>query len=98
MKRITYWPQLFLGITFNWGIVMAWASINNNVTTDILILICQPYLTLGYDTIYGAQDMSDDEIIGLKSTAIKFKKNINLFVTVNYLLSFVLIMYLFKSF
>ena len=99
MKRITYWPQLFLGITFNWGIVMAWASINNNVTTDILILYLSAiFWTLGYDTIYGAQDMSDDEIIGLKSTAIKFKKNINLFVTVNYLLSFVLIMYLFKSF
>jgi 4-hydroxybenzoate polyprenyltransferase len=99
MKRITYWPQLFLGITFNWGIVMAWASTNNNVTTDILILYLSAiFWTLGYDTIYGAQDMSDDEIIGLKSTAIKFKKNINLFVTVNYLLSFVLIMYLFKSF
>ena len=99
MKRVTYWPQLFLGITFNWGIVMAWASINNNVTTDILILYLSAiFWTLGYDTIYGAQDMSDDEIIGLKSTAIKFKKNINLFVTVNYFLSFVLIMYLFKSF
>ena len=99
MKRVTYWPQLFLGVTFNWGIVMAWAAINNNITTDILILYLSAiFWTLGYDTIYGAQDMSDDEIIGLKSTAIKFKKNINLFVTINYLLSFILIMYLFKNF
>ena len=75
MKRITYWPQLFLGITFNWGIIMAWTAINNNITQEIIILyISAIFWTLGYDTIYGAQDMSDDEIIGLKSTAIKFKK------------------------
>ena len=99
MKRITYWPQLFLGITFNWGIVMAWASISNNVSSEILILYLSAiFWTLGYDTIYGAQDMSDDEIIGLKSTAIKFKKNINLFVSLNYLLMVALIIYLFKSF
>ena len=81
MKRITYWPQLFLGITFNWGIIMAWTSIIMNFSRDILILyISAIFWTLGYDTIYGAQDMSDDEIIGLKSTSIKFKNNIKLFV------------------
>ena len=80
MKRITYWPQLFLGITFNWGIIMAWTSINNDISFEILFLyISAIFWTLGYDTIYGAQDMSDDEIIGLKSTSIKFKKNIKLF-------------------
>ena len=75
MKRITYWPQLFLGLTFNWGIIMAWTSFANENSFEILILyVSAIFWTLGYDTIYGAQDMSDDEIIGLKSTSIKFKK------------------------
>ena len=75
MKRITYWPQLFLGITFNWGVIMAWAAVNNSISLEIIILyISAIFWTLGYDTIYGAQDISDDEIIGLKSTSIKFKK------------------------
>ena len=99
MKRITYWPQLFLGITFNWGILMAWASINSSINLEIVILyISAIFWTLGYDTIYGAQDMSDDEIIGLKSTSIKFKKNIGLFVSFSYLVSSFLILYLFQNF
>tara|TARA_B100001248_G_scaffold204972_1_gene159106 strand:+ start:47 stop:907 length:861 start_codon:yes stop_codon:yes gene_type:complete len=98
MKRITYWPQLFLGITFNWGIIMAWTSINNSINYEILILyISAIFWTLGYDTIYGAQDISDDEIIGLKSTAIKFKKNIKLFVGLNYLVTFLFMSYLFLN-
>ena len=99
MKRITYWPQLFLGITFNWGIIMAWASINSNITPEIITLyISAIFWTLGYDTIYGAQDMSDDEIIGLKSTAIKFKNYIGLFVSFSYLISIFLMVYIFKDF
>ena len=99
MKRITYWPQLFLGFTFNWGIIMAWAAINNNITTEIVILYMSAiFWTLGYDTIYGAQDMSDDEIIGLKSTSIKFKNDIGLFVAISYLIFSTLIMFLFKDF
>ena len=87
MKRITYWPQLFLGITFNWGIIMAWSSITNEITMEIVLLYLSAiFWTLGYDTIYGAQDMSDDEIIGLKSTSIKFKKNIKLFLSIVYFL------------
>ena len=98
MKRVTYWPQLFLGVTFNWGIIMAWASISNTISSEIVILYLSAiFWTLGYDTIYGAQDMSDDEIIGIKSTAIKFKKNITLFVFINYLISFLLMFYLFKG-
>ena len=98
MKRITYWPQLFLGLTFNWGIIMAWAAIQNNISFEIIILyISAIFWTLGYDTIYGAQDMSDDEIIGLKSTAIKFKKNIKLFVFSSYLISMILLIFLFKD-
>ena len=98
MKRITYWPQLFLGLTFNWGIVMGWTAINNFISYEIIILyISAIFWTLGYDTIYGVQDMADDEIIGIKSTAIKFKKNIKLFVTLNYLISIFLLIYLFKD-
>ncbi len=98
MKRITYWPQLFLGITFNWGIIMAWAALNNNITQEILILYMSAiFWTLGYDTIYGAQDMSDDEIIGLKSTSLKFKNNIGLFVSISYFITIILYLSLFKE-
>ena len=99
MKRITYWPQLFLGITFNWGIILAWSAINNGLSHEIMILYLSAiFWTLGYDTIYGAQDMSDDEIIGLKSTSIKFKKNIKLFVSISYLISIILILLLFYNY
>ena len=99
MKRITYWPQLFLGITFNWGIIMSWVAINGDMSLDISILyFAAIFWTLGYDTIYGAQDMSDDEIIGLKSTSIKFKNNIGLFVSLSYFIFVALIFYLFKNF
>ena len=99
MKRITYWPQLFLGLTFNWGIIMAWTAMNNSISIEIIILyISAIFWTLGYDTIYGAQDMSDDEIIGLKSTSIKFKKNIKLFLITTYFISIILIFYLFKKY
>ena len=99
MKRITYWPQLFLGITFNWGIILAWTATNNAVNVEIIILYLSAiFWTLGYDTIYGAQDMSDDEIIGLKSTSIKFKKNISMFVLVSYSISIILMIYLFKNY
>jgi 4-hydroxybenzoate polyprenyltransferase len=98
MKRITYWPQLFLGLTFNWGIVMAWAAMHNSISIEVIILyIAAIFWTLGYDTIYGVQDIVDDEIIGIKSTSIKFKKNIKLFVGVCYLLSSFLIITLFYN-
>ena len=96
MKRITYWPQLFLGITFNWGIIMSWTSMGYDISYNILTLYTAAiFWTLGYDTIYGAQDMSDDEIIGLKSTSIKFKKNIKFFVGSCYFLSVLLLSFLF---
>ena len=99
MKRITYWPQLFLGITFNWGLIMAWASINNNISPEIITLYLSAiFWTLGYDTIYGAQDMSDDEIIGLKSTSIKFKKNIKMFVATCYFTTLSILFYLFYDY
>ena len=88
MKRITYWPQLFLGLTFNWGIIMAWASISNILTIDIfMVYFAAIFWTLGYDTIYGVQDIVDDEIIGVKSTSIKFKFMLKKFVLVCYSIS-----------
>ena len=97
MKRITYWPQLFLGLTFNWGIIMAWTAINNNISYEIIALyVSAIFWTLGYDTIYGVQDMEDDEIIGVKSTSIKFKENIKLFVGSSYFLTLIILGYLFK--
>ena len=55
------------------------------------------FWTLGYDTIYGVQDIKDDEIIGVKSTSIKFKKNIKIFVSANYFLTFIILMYIFYN-
>ena len=76
MKRFTYWPQLFLGITFNYGVILGWTSINPIIDIKPLLLYLGAiFWTLGYDTIYGFQDIKDDEIIGVKSTSILFKKN-----------------------
>ena len=85
MKRITYWPQLFLGITFNFGLILAWISISNQISLiPIIFYFGAIFWTLGYDTIYGFQDIKDDEIIGVKSTSIKFKKNPKKFLIVCY--------------
>ena len=95
MKRFTYWPQLFLGITFNYGLILGWTAISENLT----IIPCVFYFgaifwTLGYDTIYGYQDLKDDEIIGVKSTSIKFKKNPKVFLFVCYSLFFISLLYI----
>ena len=96
MKRITYWPQLFLGLTFNWGIIMGWASITNSISIEPLVLYLSAiFWTLGYDTIYGLQDIRDDEIIGVKSTSIKFKNNVKVFVGTCYSLCVLCILILF---
>ena len=86
MKRFTYWPQLFLGITFNYGLVLAWISINNSINlVPIIFYFGAIFWTLGYDTIYGYQDIKDDEIIGVKSTSIKFKNNPKKFISLCYM-------------
>ena len=87
MKRFTYWPQLFLGITFNYGLVLAWISIKNDISLiPIIFYFGAIFWTLGYDTIYGYQDIKDDEIIGVKSTSIKFKNNPKKFILICYLI------------
>ena len=110
MKRYTYWPQLFLGITFNYGLILGWVCIRNQIDmVPIIFYLGAIFWTLGFDTIYGYQDIKDDEIIGLKSTSIKFKKNPNLFliicylifticlITVGFFMEFNIIFYLFSS-
>ena len=95
MKRITYWPQLFLGLTFNWGIIMGWTSFANQISIEPLVLYLSAiFWTLGYDTIYGLQDINDDEIIGIKSTSIKFKNNVKVFVGICYTLFIFLLLFL----
>jgi 4-hydroxybenzoate polyprenyltransferase len=85
MKRFTYWPQLFLGITFNYGLILGWTSVESQINiVPVVFYLGAIFWTLGYDTIYGFQDIKDDEIIGVKSTSIKFKKNPNLFLTICY--------------
>ena len=85
MKRYTYWPQLFLGITFNYGLILGWVCIKNQIDLEPVILyIGAIFWTLGFDTIYGYQDIKDDEIIGVKSTSIKFKENPHLFLILCY--------------
>ena len=89
MKRFTYWPQLFLGITFNYGLILGWTSIKGEIDiVPIIFYFGAIFWTLGYDTIYGFQDIKDDEIIGLKSTSIKFKKKPLIFLLVCYVVLF----------
>ena len=85
MKRITYWPQLFLGITFNIGCLIGYAAIENQLNFQIIILYLSGiFWTLGYDTIYAHQDREDDLNIGIKSTAILFGKNTKQWIIIFY--------------
>ena len=89
MKRYTYWPQLFLGITFNYGLILGWTSIDTEILlAPIIFYLGAIFWTLAYDTIYGFQDIKDDEIIGLKSTSIKFKSNPYKFLYICYSIFF----------
>ncbi|MEC8622126.1 MAG: 4-hydroxybenzoate octaprenyltransferase [Pseudomonadota bacterium] len=73
MKRITFWPQLFLGFTFNWGALLGWAAVRGEINEQALWLYAGGvFWTLGYDTIYAHQDRADDLKVGVKSTARKF--------------------------
>ena len=95
MKRFTYWPQFFLGITFNYGLLLGWTSISESLNIlPILFYIGAIFWTLGYDTIYGFQDIKDDEIIGLKSTSIKFKNKPFIFLLACYVVLFLMIIIL----
>ena len=70
MKRITWWPQAWLGLTFNWGALLGWAAARGDLDTPCLVLYAAGFFwTLGYDTIYAHQDKEDDALVGIKSTA-----------------------------
>ena len=73
MKRFTYWPQAWLGLTFNWGALMGYAAIGDNAPPQAMLLYAAGFFwTLGYDTVYAHQDKEDDALIGIKSTALLF--------------------------
>jgi 4-hydroxybenzoate polyprenyltransferase len=85
MKRVTYWPQLTLGLAFNWGALVGWAAVKGSLDLPPLLLYAGGVLwTLGYDTIYAHQDREDDELLGIKSTAIRFGEQTTTFVSVCY--------------
>lgn len=85
MKRITWWPQLFLGLTFNWGALMGWTAIDGELQSPALLLyLAGIFWTLGYDTIYAYQDRADDLLTGIKSTALRFGKHSRKWISVFY--------------
>ncbi|KAI5278797.1 4-hydroxybenzoate polyprenyltransferase, mitochondrial [Manis pentadactyla] len=77
MKRVTYWPQLALGFTFNWGALLGWSAIKGSCDPSVCLPLYFSGImwTLIYDTIYAHQDKRDDALIGLKSTALRFHEN-----------------------
>lgn len=85
MKRVSWWPQLFLGLVFNWGALMGWAAIRGIVEWQAILLylggVCW---TLGYDTIYAHQDKIYDAQIGVKSSALRLGNKTKLFVSFMY--------------
>lgn len=85
MKRITWWPQAFLGLTFNWGALMGWAAVTGTIELPALLLYGGGiFWTLGYDTIYAHQDKLDDALIGVKSTALRLGDNSKTAITAFY--------------
>jgi 4-hydroxybenzoate polyprenyltransferase len=85
MKRITWWPQAWLGLTFNWGVLLGFAVQMGSVdVADIMLYAGLIFWTLGYDTIYAHQDKEDDELIGVKSTARLFGRRTAPFLIVCY--------------
>ncbi len=76
MKRYTYWPQVFLGLAFNWGAILGWAAVRGAVEWPALALYAGGiFWTLSYDTIYAHQDREDDLLVGVKSTALRLGEN-----------------------
>lgn len=94
MKRITYWPQLWLGLTFNWGVLVGWVAQRGQFETAALPLyVAGVFWTLGYDTIYAHQDREDDALAGVKSSALALGRMTKPFVAVVYAIAFTLIAY-----
>jgi len=92
MKRHTYWPQAWLGLTFNWGVLMGWTAVTGGLAWSAIALYGAGFFwTLGYDTIYAHQDKEYDILIGIKSSALALGSNTRPFIAVVYAISIVLI-------
>ena len=92
MKRITYWPQIWLGLTFNWGALVGWAAVYGSVNGVAALLYAAGFFwTLGYDTIYAHQDKEDDVLAGVKSSALALGRYTKPFVGVVYAIAIALI-------
>ena len=91
-KRFTYWPQLILGIVFNFGILLSWLSLNDSFIIGIILLYLSGiFWTVGYDTIYALQDIVDDKKIGVKSLALLLDKKIYQFLYLIYTVQILLV-------
>jgi 4-hydroxybenzoate polyprenyltransferase len=85
MKRVTFWPQAFLGLAFSWGALMGWAAMWGSLAlAPIVLYVAAISWTIGYDTIYAHQDKEDDAVIGLKSTALRFGESTPAWLTLFY--------------
>lgn len=92
MKRFSYWPQIFLGLTFNFSALMGYSAMSETITIEaILLYLGAIFWTIGYDTIYAHQDAEDDALIGVKSTALKFGEQSKIWVGGFYTLSLICI-------
>ena len=98
MKRITWWPQIFLGLTFNWGAIIGWTAVTGSFSIYCIALYLGCiFWTVGYDTIYAHQDKIDDEFLGLKSSAIFLGKKSKPAISIFYLIFFISISFLLIS-
>ena len=94
MKRITFWPQAFLGLVFNFGVLMGWSAMTQTLEPSTFLIYLGAILwTIGYDTIYAHQDIEDDMMAGIKSTALKFGNKSKIWVSLFYALAFKFILF-----
>jgi 4-hydroxybenzoate polyprenyltransferase len=92
MKRITYWPQIVLGLAFSWGALMGWPALFARLDPPAIMLYAGAIAwVIGYDTIYAHQDRDDDALIGIKSTALLFRERTKPMLAICYVLAVVLI-------
>jgi 4-hydroxybenzoate polyprenyltransferase len=92
MKRVTWWPQAWLGLTFNWGALLGYSAITGRASAiDLVLYVGLLFWTLGYDTIYALQDMEDDALAGVKSTARLFGEHARTWIFLFYAMAFAFI-------